>query len=494
MTTIAMPSIGASSTALTWDVIDWQTAHKTVGRLQMRIAKAAREGRFGKVRALQWLLTHSFYAKLLAVKRVAQNRGHRTAGVDGITWTTSHQKLKAIGSLKQRGYQPQPLRRITIPKKNGKTRLLGIPTMDDRAMQALHLLALEPVSETLADQNAYGFRPKRSTADAIGQCFLALAKKRSAQWIFEGDIRACFDQICHSWLLANTVMDKTILSKWLASGYMENGSLYPTESGTPQGGIASPTLALMALSGLEAAVENAVPRRHKVHVIAYADDFVITGVSKELLEMKVKPAVVAFLKERGLELSAEKTRITHIDEGFDFLGFNIRKYNGKLLIKPAKSSVNAFLREIRAFIKSNKAAKTQHLIWQLNSKLRGWTNYYRHAAAKRTFDQVDHQVFLALWSWAKRRHPNKPARWVRKKYFRSEGQRQWVFSTMVHDKQGKSAPLDLMLAGKVPITRHVKIRAAATPYDPAFTDYFAARARSRRVNRGVWPDNFADSR
>ena len=493
MTTAALLPLGAASAASMWDAINWQTAEKTVHRLQMRIAKATREQRFGKVRALQWLLTHSFHAKLLAVKRVIQNRGHRTAGVDGITWTTSHQKVEAVRLLKRRGYQPQPLRRINIPKKNGKTRPLGIPTMKDRAMQALYLLALEPVSETQADRNAYGFRPKRSTADAIGHCFSALAKKRSAQWILEGDIRACFDQISHAWLLANITMDKTVLSRWLAAGYMEKGSFYPTESGTPQGGIASPTLALMTLSGLEEAVKNAVPRRQKVHVVAYADDFIITGASKELLVMKVKPAVDAFLKARGLELSAEKTKITHINEGFDFLGFNVRKYNQRLVIKPAKASVNAFLREIRAFIKSHKAAKTEHLIWQLNPKLSGWANYYRHAMAKRTFNQVDHQVFLTLWSWAKRRHPNKPAQWVRQKYFRSQGLRHWVFSAKVPDQQGKAVALDLMLAAKVPIRRHVKIRAAATPYDPAFTDYFAAREQSRRVNRSVRPETVADA-
>ena len=357
-------------------------------------------------------------------------------------------------------------------------------------MQALYLLALDPVAETQADGNAYGFRPKRSTADAIEQCFSALAKKRSAPWILEGDIRACFDQISHAWLLAHITMDKAILSKWLAAGYMENGLLHPTESGTPQGGIASPTL---ALSGLEGAVKNAVPRRHKVHVIAYADDFIITGASKELLVMQVQPAVAAFLKERGLELSAEKTNITHIDEGFDFLGFNLRKYQGKLLIKPAKASVNAFLRDIRGLIKSHPAAKTVHLIWQLNPKLRGWANYYRHAAAKQTFNYIDHQVFRALWSWAKRRHPNKPARWIREKYFRSQGLRQWVFSAQVPDKQGKAAALDVMLAAKVAIQRHVKIQASATPYDPAFTDYFAARDQSRQVNRSARPEGSANA-
>jgi RNA-directed DNA polymerase len=214
MTTVASPPIGASSARLTWDAIDWHSLDKHVRRLQMRIAKATREGRWGKVKALQWLLTHSFSAKLLAVRRVVRNRGRRTAGVDGIIWTTSRQKLQAARSLQRRGYRPQPLRRVYIPKKrSGKRRPLGIPTQRERAMQALYLLALEPVAETQADRNAYGFRPKRSTADAIGQCFNALARKHSPQWILEGDIRACFDRISHSWLVSHIPMDKSILRK-----------------------------------------------------------------------------------------------------------------------------------------------------------------------------------------------------------------------------------------------------------------------------------------
>jgi RNA-directed DNA polymerase len=196
MTTAVSPPLGASSASLSWDSIDWQSRQRHVRRLQMRIAKATRERRWGKVKALQWLLTHSYSAKLLAVKRVAGNRGRRTAGVDGIIWNTSRQKLRAAQSLQRRGYCPQPLLRIYIPKKNGKQRPLGIPTMDDRAMQALYLLALEPVAETQADRNAYGFRPKRSAADAMQQCFLALSKRHSAQWILEGDIKACFDHPC----------------------------------------------------------------------------------------------------------------------------------------------------------------------------------------------------------------------------------------------------------------------------------------------------------
>jgi RNA-directed DNA polymerase len=488
MTTTAMPLIGASSLPSNWDAIDWRTIKKDVLRLQMRIAKATREGRWGKAKALQWLLTHSSSAKLLAVRRVTRNSGRHTAGVDGVVWKTSGQKFRAARSLQRRGYRPLALRRIYIPKKNGKLRPLGIPAMSDRAMQALYLLALEPVAETLADPNAYGFRPKRSTADAIAQCFNVLARKQSAQWILEGDIKACFDQISHSWLNDHIPMDKPILGKWLAAGYMEEGVVYPTEAGTPQGGIASPVLANMTLDGLEQVAQQAAPRHHKINVVKYADDFIITSASKEVLEMKVKPAVVAFLKERGLELSQEKTRITHIDDGFDFLGFSVRKYAGKLLITPAKDAVKRFLDELRRSIKANATTKTEELIRQLNRKIRGWTNYYCHVVAKEAFAYVDNRVFRALIAWINRRHPDKSAGWKRKRYFRCEGRRNWVFSAKIRDRGGPGATtyLDLFRAVGVPITRHTKLQADAHPYDPAYTDYFTRRKQSQRVSRLTW--------
>jgi RNA-directed DNA polymerase len=228
---------GAPSTSLIWSTINWSTVEAHVRRLQMRIAKATKEGKHGKVKSLQWILTHSLYAKLLAVKRVSQNKGSKTPGVDGVIWNSDHKKIAAVKNLNRHGYKPLPLRRVYIPKNNGKQRPLGIPCMIDKAFQALYLLGLEPVSETLVDKNAYGFRPKRSAADAIEQCFKTLCRKRSALWVLEGDIKACFDKIGHQWLLNNIPMDKQVLNKWLKSGYIEKGIFYHTEEGTPQGGL-----------------------------------------------------------------------------------------------------------------------------------------------------------------------------------------------------------------------------------------------------------------
>ena len=273
---------GASSANTQWSSINWKAIETHVRRLQMRIAKATREGRYGKAKALQWLLTHSNSAKLLAVRKVTSNKGSKTAGVDSVIWTTAKQKLEAVKQFGKRGYESSPLRRVYIPKSNGKQRPLGIPTMMDRAMQALYLLALEPISETTADRHSYGFRPKRSCHDAIGQCFLTLSRKDAPQWVLEGDIKGCFDNISHDWMLKHIETDKAILKQWLNAGYMEQRQWHETTAGTPQRGIISPTLANMVLDGLEVAVKAATSPTERVNVVRYADDFIITCNSKEM--------------------------------------------------------------------------------------------------------------------------------------------------------------------------------------------------------------------
>jgi RNA-directed DNA polymerase len=289
-----------------WQLINWDVVKSEVKRLQMRIAQAVKMQRWNKVKALQWLLTHSISAKLLAVFRVSNNKGAKTPGIDGEIWRDPASRINGALSLVRQGYRALPLRRIHIPKKNKGKRPLGIPVMRDRAQQALYLLALEPIAELTADPNSYGFRPYRACRDAIGQCFCALAKRYSARWILEGDIKACFDGISHAWLRENIPIDRKMLDQWLSCGYMEERKLFPTKSGTPQGGIISPALANMALNGMEAAIKAAAAGRgQKVNFVRYADDFIVTAASREILVEKVIPVIETFLNLRGLVLSEE---------------------------------------------------------------------------------------------------------------------------------------------------------------------------------------------
>ena len=458
-----------------WDLIDWDKHTRRVARIQARIVKAVKSGLKEKVRGLQRLLSNSLAAKLIAIKRVVSNSGKRTPGVDNILLDTPWKRWNTLENLNLPDYKAKPLKRIYIPKKNGKKRPLGIPAMHDRVEQALDLLGLDPVSETLADNHSYGFRKYRSAQDAIGAIYNALRRKGSADWILEGDIKGCFDHIDHQWLCENIPMNKKKLKQWLKCGYLEKRAFNPTKEGTPQGGIISPTLANMALDGIQDLLADNFRKEDKIHFVRYADDFIITGRSPELLETCVKPLIEGFLKIRGLELSPEKTLITHIDDGFDFLGFNVRKYKGKLLIKPSKSSIKSIKAKVRDYLNANKTRRTDVIIAKLNTIIRGWANYFRHVVSREVFGDLDHAFWQMTWKWTRRRHPNKSKRWVKRKYFCRIKGRDWRFME-------KENPEPLILLGPTWIIRHVKIKAQVNPYDPAWWDYLKARWKRRQLS------------
>ncbi len=464
-----------------WNSIDWKAAEQFVTRIQIRITKAMLAKNYNLVKRLQYLLVHSFYAKALSVKRVTENKGKRTPGVDGITWNTPAQKMNAIFMLGQRNYKSKPLRRVYIEKYGKKEkRPLSIPTMFDRAMQALYLQALSPISEATADLTSFGFRTFRSTHDAMSHIFNLLAKKSAGTWILEGDIKGCFDNIQHRWLMENIPMDKRALNEFLKAGYVFDKTLFPTDSGTPQGGTISPTLANMTLDGMEQAIalrywinsRGKVDKKHlnhkKINFIRFADDFIVTATDKETL-VEIQRILEDFLAQRGLTLSKEKTLITPLSAGFDFLGWNFIKRKEKLIIAPSKKSLNKIIESLRQVIQSNKAVEQKVLIQKLNQRLIGWSNYHRAVCAKQTFKKLNHILWNMLWTWCKRRHPKKGNRWVVKKYWKTIESRNWVF---MQDQIRLIDPAD------IPIVRHIALKLDKNPF--LDRQYFEMRKNSQR--------------
>ncbi len=452
-----------------WNTIHWKDVKEHVNRLQTRIAKAVKERKWHLVKRLQYLLTHSYYAKQLAVRVVTQKRGKRTPGVDGELWTTASDKMRAVYRLTDKKYSAYPLKRIFIPKPGTDTkRPLSIPTMIDRAMQALYALALQPIAETLADKRSFGFRLFRSAQDASVYAFTCLAQKNSAEWVLEGDIKGCFDNISHDWLKNNVLIDRTILTQFLKAGFIYDQKLYPTDRGTPQGGVISPLLANLTLDGIETLMAQRYPKQ-KVYFIRYADDFLVTAPTTEMAE-EIRKVIREFLTVRGLELSETKTVITHIDDGFDFLGWNFRKYRGKLLIKPSQKSIGRIIERIRNILHKAAAWTQDELIAALNTVVVGWANYHRHIVAADTFRKLDSIVWNMLWKWAKRRHPEKGHRWIAKRYWHTEGNRKWVFKNGINR---------LIKFSYTKIRRHSQVRLDANPF--LDRDYFLGRMNALRA-------------
>ncbi len=468
-----------------WKSIDWNKAETYVNRLQVRIAKATQDKKWNTVKRLQYLLTHSYYAKALAVRKVTTNKGKNTSGIDKELWSTPASKMCGVLSLTDKNYKAKPLRRVFIEKKGKKAkRPLGIPCMYDRATQALYALALNPVSEVTADTKSFGFRKGRCCQDACEYIFTALSRGYSPQWVLEGDIKGCFDHISHEWLIDNIPMDKSVLKQFLKAGFVFENELFPTDDGTPQGGVISPILANMALDGMQEMLVNHfdlsakgevsafVHNKSKVNLVRYADDFIVTAATKEIAE-EAKGLIREFLKTRGLELSEEKTTITHINDGFDMLGWTFRKFNGKLIVKPSNKSIKNFVASLsETILKRGKAWKQEVLIEKLNQQIRGWTNYHQSVCASEAFAHIDYVLYELLWRWAKRRHPHKGRWWVSLNYWHRRGNRNWVFST--EDKE-------LLRVDHISIVRHTKVRIDANPYFD--TQYFLDRKFEHGMKR-----------
>lgn len=496
--------IGTKEPLNNWTEINWKPIKKRVRNLRQRIYRATENRQWNKVRSLMKLMLRSYSNLLLSVRKVTQeNQGRKTAGLDGQTALTPGQRMILVKEMQEHSlWQVRPTKRIYIPKASGtKLRPLGIPTIKNRIAQTIVKNALEPTWEARFEAHSYGFRPGRSCQDAIEQCHNRLrGGQRSSQdqWVLDADIKGAFDNISHDYIL-NTIGNspgRNLIKQWLKAGYVEAEVFHKTESGTPQGGCISPLLANIALDGMEkllssyiklktyqpspTAKRQQIVRRQsaKYGFIRYADDFLVTAQSQEDIEAII-PVLSVWLQQRGLELNQEKTKVIHVPQGLNFLGFHIRQFHHNCFTFPQKDKVLDKLREIQQWLNQHRHTQPEAVIQFLNPILRGWANYYKFCCSKRTFSYFHYRLWRMLWYWALKRHPNKSKTWVAHKYFRSLNGVKWTFSADARDRHGNQITISLFNITTIPIQRYSKVKGTASPDDPALVPYWLHRQTSQ---------------
>jgi RNA-directed DNA polymerase len=486
---------GPEDASLGWDATQWRKAEENVQRLRQRIFAASRAGDLKTVRNLQKLMLRSRSNALVSVRRVTEiNAGRKTAGVDGKVVVASGQKTELVDWMQQAApWSPRPVKRVYVPKSNGRRRPLGIPVIADRCLQALTVNALEPEWEARFEPRSYGFRPGRGCHDAIVAIHTTASRTDAKRlWLLDADLAAAFDRLNHEHICESlgAFPAREPIRQWLKAGVIEDGRFAPTEEGAPQGGVISPLLLNIALHGMETAAgvcyhvtgtRAGKTTRSSPVVIRYADDLLALCHSREQAE-QVKARLAQWLAPRGLVFNEDKTRITHLDQGVDFLGFSIRRYpNGKLLTKPSKDALRRIRKRLSMEVKALRGANADAVIAKLNPIITGWAAYYRIGVSKRAFGALDAHLWRLAYKWASSSHPNKSVRWVIARYFgmfNPARRDKWVFGS-------RDSGFYLRKFAWTPIVRHRMVAGTASPDDPSLTDYWAQRRRRNQPPMGT---------